>query len=687
MYIDFYGLTTEPFRLSPDRQFCIHHPSFARARAYMKYALHRQEGFVVITGRPGTGKTTLIDDLVHEFSAGGHQVARLESARLEADDLLRMVCYAFGLVADGASKSDLLRRFSTHIGRGFMGDRRPLLIVDEAQGLSLCALEELRLLTNQLVNGRPLLQIFLVGQEELRDLLADPSLEQLRQRVVAACHLEPLKPDQTAEYVLHRLKTAGWRGNPRFESAIFPRLYAFTQGVPRLINQVCSRLLLHGSLEEKRDLGVDDIELVIRELRSEHLAVRDSDHIVDLSAFTHASLDALSNPAPATGGPPIGERLLHSGPAPGVPEEKVIEAVELELQNAGAAPPPAAAPVIPAEPAAGPPVSQGAAAPPAGPAVLPRRDLSPLWGLAATLAMAASVAALTLFYTPLHELERLAPAAVWQRLEMGRHLQAVAHRPADATAPGAKAEDQAGAPTAALPVTPKLCRVVRLQPGPQPAPGDGAVTVSEPAGEALSLGEEPAATEEGTSPAAPKPSPERKRVTPPAPADPVPVLENGRQGAEMAHAVSRQSSGMAEPAGGEGVRKVKEGTPEEQVTVSRVSFGFDSAVIEQGQRVTLDRVADVLKSSPASSARILGYTDSIGDLEYNEKLSWRRARAVAEYIREQGVPGAQLQVEGRGLETSPGGASAASKGGRSVEIILHRKPVPLAARLVSVGPD
>ena len=200
MYTSFYGLSTDPFRLSPDSNFCLLHATFSRAKAYMQYALHRGEGFAVVTGRPGTGKTTLIDSLLADFGPSELDAARLVNARLEGSDLLRMVCYAFGLNVDQADKSELLRCLTQHMGRSLKQKKRPLLIIDEAQGLTRSALEELRLLTNLQSDGQPMLQIFLVGQDELQDLLADPRLEQVRQRITGACRLEPLKPDETVAY-------------------------------------------------------------------------------------------------------------------------------------------------------------------------------------------------------------------------------------------------------------------------------------------------------------------------------------------------------------------------------------------------------------------------------------------------------------------------------------------------------
>lgn len=297
MYRKYYGLKADPFRLSPDHAFCLPHRSFAKAKAYMRYAMHRGEGFVMITGAPGTGKTTLIDDLLAGTRDLGFSVARLVSAQVEADDILRMVAAEFGLSVGHTSKSEILRLLSELFTRNYKQGKRSLLIVDEAQGLGLTALEELRLLTNMRIGGQPTLQIFLVGQEELRDMVTSPELEQLNQRMIAAYHMEPLKPDEFVAYVLHRLSVAGWKGNPRFMPELFPELFRFSNGLPRRINHICSRLLLHGFLEEKSQLDAADMEIVIKELRAEHYAIKENASLITPDKFNPEDLQRMAQTA------------------------------------------------------------------------------------------------------------------------------------------------------------------------------------------------------------------------------------------------------------------------------------------------------------------------------------------------------------------------------------------------------
>tara|TARA_R110002110_G_scaffold91264_2_gene237397 strand:+ start:1282 stop:2061 length:780 start_codon:yes stop_codon:yes gene_type:complete len=247
------------------------HSSYKKAKAYMEYALQRREGFVMVTGRPGTGKTTLINHITAELTNDGNLFAALSSTQIQADDLLRLVLLKFGLNGANEHKALLIHELENFLFRIHREGRRPLLIIDEAQDLSATALEELRLLTNLQKDSQPLLQIFLVGQEELRQTVLAPGLEQLHQRIVASSHLKALDKESMEAYIKHRLTNVGWNNNPSLSSDIFPVIHDSSQGVPRIINQICSRLLLHGMVEEKSELGLDDIMEVIDDLNLEQL--------------------------------------------------------------------------------------------------------------------------------------------------------------------------------------------------------------------------------------------------------------------------------------------------------------------------------------------------------------------------------------------------------------------------------
>jgi putative secretion ATPase (PEP-CTERM system associated) len=273
MYEVFYNLTAEPFRLSPDHSFCYDHKCYAKARAYMAYAFMRAEGFVMVTGRPGTGKTTLIGELIESLADENVKTANLVCTQLQADDLLKVTAYSFGVENHIVEKGELLQHLDVLLRRWHRDGRRALLIVDEAQDLSESAMEELRLLTNIQENGQPLLQIFLLGQPELRDLVLSPSMEQVHQRIVAASHLEALEKEETEAYIMHRLDKVGWQGNPALSKTIFPLIHKFSEGVPRRVNLICSRLFLHSCVEQRDRIGVADLQEVIKELQSENLAV------------------------------------------------------------------------------------------------------------------------------------------------------------------------------------------------------------------------------------------------------------------------------------------------------------------------------------------------------------------------------------------------------------------------------
>ncbi len=288
MYEAFYNLKAEPFRLSPDHKFCYEHKGYAKARAYMAYAFKRAEGFVMITGRPGTGKTTLIGELVENLASDKVRTANLVCTQLQADDLLKTVAFSFGISQGEYDKAQLLQRLTTLFQRWHQEGGRALLIVDEAQDLSVSAMEELRLLTNIQIGGQPLVQIFLLGQPELRDLVMSPEMEQVHQRVIAASHLRGLEVDETEAYVAHRLLAVGWQGDPAIDRAIFPLIHKFSEGVPRRINLICSRLFLLGSVEQRHQIEVADVRDVIGELQAENLAAG--------SWFSEADFDLTREP-------------------------------------------------------------------------------------------------------------------------------------------------------------------------------------------------------------------------------------------------------------------------------------------------------------------------------------------------------------------------------------------------------
>jgi general secretion pathway protein A len=269
MYESFYGLTGKPFQLNPDPAFYFGSRGHKRAFAYLQYGLYQSEGFIVITGEIGAGKTTLVRSLLEQLDSTTVAAAQLVSTRLDADDILRAVGIAYGLPVRTVGKAVLLGSLEAFFCKLALENKRALLIVDEAQNLTPQAIEELRMLSNFQLEEKALLQCFLVGQPELRTMMHGPYMQQLRQRIIASYHLGPLDTDETQAYIEHRLKHVGWTGDPRFERACFEQIHMLTGGVPRRINTLCNRLMLAGFLGEKHVLDTPDAQAIAHEIREE----------------------------------------------------------------------------------------------------------------------------------------------------------------------------------------------------------------------------------------------------------------------------------------------------------------------------------------------------------------------------------------------------------------------------------
>ena len=270
MYDSYFGFSQQPFRLSPDPSFFFGSKGHNRALAYLRYGLTQKEGFIVVTGNPGTGKTTIARALLQEVGSERIVVSEINTTHLQADDVLRMVAASYGLEHENASKATLLNRLENFFIAKYRAGYHCLLMIDESQNLPFESLEELRMLSNFYQGSNALVQIFLLGQEQFRDMLYMPKFEQLRQRVVAATHLEALSARDTRDYILHRLERVGWTGeNPAISKRAFAHIYALTKGIPRRINTFCDRLLLFASLEELQSIDEVAVQNVARELMFE----------------------------------------------------------------------------------------------------------------------------------------------------------------------------------------------------------------------------------------------------------------------------------------------------------------------------------------------------------------------------------------------------------------------------------
>ena len=268
MYEAYYQFRAKPFQLSPDPRFFFSSRGHRRAMAYLEYGVHQGEGFIVITGEIGAGKTTLARILSRKLESQNVVMAQVVSTQLKADDILRMVAAAFGLTPE-SSKAVLLQKLEQFLLTCHKQGKRALLIVDEAQNLPPKSVEELRMLSNFQSDDKPLLQSFLLGQPEFRKTLQSPNMEQLRQRIIASCHLGPMDAAETEAYIVHRLHTVGWRGDPSFSADAYAAIHQYTGGIPRKINVLCDRLLLMGLLDEKHAFGGKEVQAVIDELQTE----------------------------------------------------------------------------------------------------------------------------------------------------------------------------------------------------------------------------------------------------------------------------------------------------------------------------------------------------------------------------------------------------------------------------------
>jgi len=268
MYESYYGLKSKPFQLTPDPAFFYESKLHKRAMSYLQYGLSQAEGFIVITGDIGTGKTTIANSLLDSL---GEDIfaAQIVTPKLSPDEIVKMVASKFELNVAGKSKAEILEELERFLNHLAAQGKRALLLVDEAQNLPLETIEELRMLSNFQKAGKPLLQSFLLGQDELQPILRAPNMEQFRQRIVASCHLAPLNALEAREYIEFRLKHAGYAGEGLFSDDSYTAIHNFSRGVPRRMNTLMDRILLYGFLEEIEFFEEDQVNIVIDEVKSE----------------------------------------------------------------------------------------------------------------------------------------------------------------------------------------------------------------------------------------------------------------------------------------------------------------------------------------------------------------------------------------------------------------------------------
>ena len=265
MYLEHFQLTELPFRLSPDPSFLYLSQIHSRAKAYMESTIWFTDGFVVITGEIGSGKTTLIETFLKELDQDV-VVAQINQTQVSPVEFLQTLLAQFGFSPFKMRKAELLATLNQFLIEQYASGRKVLLIVDEAQNLTNKVLEEVRLLSGVETTKEKVLRIILAGQPELSDKLDSPELVQLRQRVRLRFHLNALGETDAVEYVRHRLRVAGAGDRELFEADTFPLIYRYTGGIPRLTNTLCDTALLAAFAQDRATVCVDDVRSAITEL-------------------------------------------------------------------------------------------------------------------------------------------------------------------------------------------------------------------------------------------------------------------------------------------------------------------------------------------------------------------------------------------------------------------------------------
>jgi len=265
MYTSFFGLNEKPFELLPNPKYLFPSKGHKKALSYLEYGIQERAGFTLLTGEVGSGKTTLLRNIINSLG-GAATLAMVFNTQVDAVELLALINEDFGLDVASKDKVALLRDLNEFLIEENSNNHRPILIIDEAQNLSVELLEQIRLLSNLELDSSKMLQIILVGQPELKKLISRPELRQLRQRISVSCHLGPLSPEETEAYIFHRLEIAGNRQAVTFQPEVFSLIHQFAHGSPRLINVIGDFLLLTAFVEGTRTINVAMVQEAIDEL-------------------------------------------------------------------------------------------------------------------------------------------------------------------------------------------------------------------------------------------------------------------------------------------------------------------------------------------------------------------------------------------------------------------------------------
>jgi putative secretion ATPase (PEP-CTERM system associated) len=297
MYTSFYKFSGNPFQMTPDSRFYFESDVHRRAMAYLLFGLEQAEGFIILTGDVGAGKTTILSHLLERLDPSAYVTAKIVSTHLQSDDMLRAIAAGFNLPFQGLDKATLLNRIENFLVSTFNRGLRTLLLVDEAQNMPPAALEELRMLSNFQVGPHAPLQGILMAQPQFRRLLANPDLEQFRQRIIASHHLGPIGVAETRDYIRYRLSVVGWTNDPEISEEAYGDIFENTSGVPRKINTFCNRLMLFCFLDELHHIDREAVRAVAEDLvRERGQSIEEAGTQVSAGVMHQAAqLDEMSN--------------------------------------------------------------------------------------------------------------------------------------------------------------------------------------------------------------------------------------------------------------------------------------------------------------------------------------------------------------------------------------------------------
>ena len=335
MYEAFFNLTQKPFDLLPDPDFLFMSSSHKKVLSYLDYGIRERVGFILLTGEVGSGKTTIIRNLIKK-NLSDVVLSKVFNTRVDSEQLIAMINDDFGLPVLNKDKITLLRDLNNFLIEQFLKGNQPVLIIDEAQNLSHDLLEEIRMLSNLETDNAKLLQIILVGQPELRKTLASAKLIQLRQRISINCHIQPLSRPEIELYILHRLEKAGDRNAVSFSEETIEIIFTYSKGIPRLINIICDFILLAAFAEETKTIDAALVLDIIGDLDFEyHYWGSESldGHVTMESRIDGKSTATLPEPALSAMIKDINNRLDNLGKQSGSDSQKMLQDMAAKISN------------------------------------------------------------------------------------------------------------------------------------------------------------------------------------------------------------------------------------------------------------------------------------------------------------------------------------------------------------------